>query len=110
MGLFYKQRIYNMDLNEMMAQARELQTKVATAQDSLSKINVKGIAGDGAVIVDMTAKYDVQSVIISDEAMKNTPENLAKIVAQAFIDAKAKADAIIDKTMSDATQGVELPF
>lgn len=99
-----------MDLNEMMAQARELQTKVTAAQDSLSKINVKGIAGDGAVIVDMTAKYDVQNVIISDEAIKNTPENLAKIVAQAFIDAKAKADAIIDKTMSDATQGVELPF
>ena len=99
-----------MDLDEMMAQARELQSRVTAAQDNLGKINVKGIAGNGAVIVDMTAKYDVMDVIISDEAMKNTAKNLSKIVRDAFIDAKAKADAIIDKTMSEATKGVNLPF
>ncbi len=99
-----------MDLDEMMAQARELQSRVTAAQDNLGKINVKGIAGNGAVIIDMTAKYDVVDVIISDEAMKNGVENLSKIVRDAFIDAKAKADAIIDKTMSEATKGVNLPF
>lgn len=99
-----------MDLDAMMAQARELQSRVAAAQDNLGKINVKGIAGNGAVIVDMTAKYDVVDVIISDAAMKNGAENLSKIVRDAFIDAKAKADAVIDKTMSDATNGVDLSF
>lgn len=99
-----------MDLDEMMAQARELQSRVTAAQDNLGKINVKGIAGNGAVIVDMTAKYDVVDVIISDAAMKNGAENLSKIVRDAFIDAKTKADAIIDKTMSEATNGVNLPF
>ena len=99
-----------MDLDAMMAQARELQSRVAAAQDNLGKINVKGIAGNGAVIVDMTAKYDVVDVVISDAVMKNTAENLSKIVRDAFIDAKSKADAIIDKTMSDATHGVDLPF
>lgn len=99
-----------MDLDSMMAQARELQSRVAAAQDNLGKINVKGIAGNGAVVVDMTAKYDVMEVIISDDAMKNGSENLSKIVRDAFNDAKAKADTIIDKTISDATQGVDLPF
>ncbi len=99
-----------MDLDEMMAQARELQSRVTAAQDNLGKINVKGIAGNGAVIIDMTAKYDVVDVIISDEAMKNGAENLSKIVRDAFIDAKTKADAIIDKTMQEATNGVDLPF
>ena len=99
-----------MDLNEMMAQAKELQAKVGAAQDALSKVTVKGLAGNGACIVEMTGKYDLVNVIISDDAMKKSAKELSKIVADAFIDAKAKADAIIDKTMSDATAGVNLPF
>ena len=48
-----------MDLNEMMAQAKELQAKVGAAQDSLAKITVKGLAGNGDCIVEMTGKYDI---------------------------------------------------
>lgn len=99
-----------MDLNEMMAQARELQSKVSAAQDNLAKITVKGLAGNGACIVEMTGKYDIVKVIISDDAMKNTADNLSKIVRDAFIDAKSKADTIIDKTMQEATAGVNLPL
>ncbi len=99
-----------MDLNEMMAQAKELQDKVAKAQEDLGKVTVKGLAGNGACIVEMTGKYDIIKVILSDDAMKNSATDLSKIVADAFIDAKTKADTIIDKTMSDATAGVNLPF
>ena len=99
-----------MDLNEMMAQAKELQARVGAVQDSLANITVKGLARNGAVIVEMTGKYDIVKVIISDDAMKNTADNLSKIVRDAFCDAKSKADAIIDKAMQDATKGVNLPF
>ena len=99
-----------MDLNEMMAQAKDLQARVGAAQDSLGKVTVKGLAGNGACIVEMTGKYDILNVIISDDAMKNSAEELSKIVRDAFLDAKAKADAIIDKTMQEATAGVNLPF
>lgn len=99
-----------MDLNEMMAQAKDLQARVSAAQDSLAKVTVKGLAGNGACIIEMTGKYDLINVIISDTAMKNSAEELSKIVRDAFIDAKAKADTLIDKAMSDATAGVDLPF
>jgi len=99
-----------MDLNDMMAQAKQLQSRVRDAQDALSDVRVKGLAGNGAVIVEMTGKYDIVNVTISDDAMKNDAKTLSKIVAQAFLDAKAKADAIIDKTMSAATAGMNLPF
>ena len=99
-----------MDLNEMMAQARDLQARVSAAQDNLGKITVKGLANNGAVIVEMTGKYDLVTVIISDAAMTKHASELAKIVMDAFMDAKSKADAVIDKAMADATNGVELPF
>lgn len=99
-----------MDLNEMMAQAREIQSRVANAQENLSKVNVKGLAGNGACIVEMTGKYDVLNVIISNEAMKKSAAELSEIVADAIRDAKEKADAIIDKEMHAATNGVNLPF
>ena len=99
-----------MDLNEMMAQAKELQAKVGAAQDSLGKVTVKGLAGNGDCIVEMTGKYDIVNVIISDAAMKNTAADLSKIVRDAFLDPKSKADILIDKAMSQATAGVNLPF
>jgi len=99
-----------MDLSEMMAQAKELQARVGAAQENLAKVIVKGLAGNGACIVEMTGKYDVVKVTLSPDAMKNTADNLSKIVRDAFCDAKAKADVIIDKAMHDATAGVNLPL
>ena len=99
-----------MNIDEMMAQAQSLQARVGAAQDSLANTTVKGLAGNGAVIVEMTGKYDIVDVTISDDAMKNDAATLAKIVRDAIRDAKAKADVIIDKAMSDATAGVKLPF
>ena len=99
-----------MDLNEIMAQARDLQEKVKTVQKELDKIVVKGLADNGAVIVDMTCKYNVKNVTISPEAMNNTAKKLSQIVMDAFIDAKNKADAVIDDRMADVTDGIGLPL
>ena len=94
----------------MMAQAKELQAKVGAVQDALADVRVKGLAGNGACIVEMTGKYDIVNVVISDDAMKNDAATLSKIVTEALRDAKGKADVVIDKAMQDATAGVNLPF
>ena len=99
-----------MDLNDMLAQAKDLQARVAGVQEDLANITVKGLAGNGACIIELTGKYDIVDVTISDSAMKNNAETLSKIVRDAFLDAKAKADTIIDEKMSQATAGVKLPF
>ena len=99
-----------MNFDDMLAQAKDLQARVANVQDDLAKITVKGLAGNGACIVELTGKYDIVDVTISPDAMKNDAETLSKIVAQAFSDAKAKVDAIIDEKMSAATAGVNLPL
>ena len=99
-----------MDLNEMMAQAKELQSRVRAAQDSLDDVRVKGLAGNGAVIIEMTGKYNITQITISNDAMNMDAATLAEIVKNAFQDAKNKADDIIDQKMSEATQGTNLPF
>jgi len=98
-----------MEMSDFMAQARALQDKVSAAQDLLDKTIVRGIAAGGACIVTMTGKYDLRDLKISDDAMAGGAAALSEIVAAAFRDAKAKADAAIDKIMGDATAGMPLP-
>ena len=95
-----------MDIEALMAQAKDLQAKISSAQDDLALKRVKGIAGNGAVIVDMTGKYDIISVNINQNAMSMGAEVLSKLVADAYKDAKNKADILIDKTMSSITDGL----
>lgn len=92
-----------MDMETLMAQAQDLQTKISDAQDSLAQQQVKGIAENGAVIVSMTGKYDILSVVIRPESLSFGAEKLSELVADAYKDAKEKADVLIEKTMSEVT-------
>lgn len=99
-----------MDMESLMAQAADLQNKVAAAQDQLANTVVKGIAQNGACIVDMTGKYDLIKMVINPEILSQGAEAVAQIVSDAYRDAKQKADVMIDKVMGDATAGVPLPM
>ena len=92
-----------MDMEALMAQAADLQTKIAAAQDSLGQMQVRGIGGNGAVVVTMTGKYDLLSVVVQPGALGNGAENVSKFVFDAYKDAKAKADVLIEKTMGEVT-------
>ena len=92
-----------MDMETLMAQAADLQTKIAAAQDSLGKMQVRGIGGDGNVVITMTGKYDILSVVVQPSALEKGAENVSKYVFDAYKDAKEKADVLIEKTMSAVT-------
>lgn len=96
-----------MDMESLMAQAADLQTKIAAAQDSLAGQQVRGIGGNGNVVVTMTGKYDVLSVVIQPGALESGAENVSKYVFDAYKDAKAKADVLIEKTMSAVTGSLD---
>ncbi len=99
-----------MDMETLMAQAAELQNKVANAQEELAKTTVKGIANAGACIVEMTGKYDLVNITLREDALSSGAAAVSEIVADAFRDAKAKADAVIDRVMGDATAGMPMPM
>ena len=95
-----------MDMEALMAQAQDLQTKISKAQDALANQRVKGIAENGTVIVDMTGKYDIVDIKIHNDALSLGAEKLSELVLFACKDAKRKADTLIDKTMSAITGGL----
>ena len=97
-----------MDMESLMAQAQDLQSKISNAQNELANMHVKGIADNGAVIIDMTGKYDIVSVNIQPSALDLGATALSKLVFDAYKDAKSKADVLIDKTMSEITGGLPL--
>lgn len=98
-----------MDMESLMAQAAELQNKVAAAQEQLANTNVKGLSSDGMCIIDMTCKYDMTKVIINPNIMVSGADVVAAAVLSAYQDAKSKADKVIDDVMSSATAGMSLP-
>lgn|SRR5574344_1185287 len=98
-----------MDMQQLMKQAQELQKKVSEAQDHLDKVSVKGISAGGLCVVDMTGKYDVTSITIKPELLKEDVAMVQDVVKAAFVDAKNKADTIIDQVMSQATAGMPMP-
>ena len=99
-----------MDMDALMAQAAELQSKVAAAQDKLAKTKITGMASGGACIVEMTGKYDLLSVKLRDDIAGRSATQISKIVMDAYQDAKSKADKIIDTVMGEATAGMPLPM
>ncbi|MDR1696740.1 MAG: YbaB/EbfC family nucleoid-associated protein [Rickettsiales bacterium] len=99
-----------MDIKSLMEQAKKLQANVADAQGKLGEMTVKGISGNGLVIVEMTGKYDLQKLTLSPELLSEDLETVTALITSAFNDAKAKADAAIDKVMGQATAGMPLPL
>ena len=97
-----------MDIESLMENAKTLQTKITEAQNSLAQMRVKGISGDGAVVVDMTGKYDLISVIIRPDVLNSSADIVSKLVADAYRDAKEKADELIDKVMTDVSGNMPL--
>ena len=94
-----------MDMESLMTNAQGLQNKIAQAQNSLSQMHVKGIADNGAVIVDMTGKYDLVSVAINPDILSRGAKVVSDLVADAYRDAKGKADVLIDEVMTKVTGG-----
>lgn len=95
-------------MESLMANAQNMQAKIAAAQDSLASMHVKGIAGDGAVVVDMTGKYDLVSVTINPNILSRGATVVSELVADAYRDAKTKADVLIDEVMTKVTGGFSL--
>ena len=92
-----------MEMQDLMQQAQQLQSRVAAAQEKLANTTVRGIADNGACIVEMTGKYDLVSLKLREDISGRVADEISQIVLAALRDAKSKADEVIDNVMSDAT-------
>ena len=97
-------------LEEMLKMAQNVQDSMMQAQANLDNIEVEGASGGGLVKVRASAKGRIIGVAIDDSLIvPGEKQMLEDLIAAAFNDARAKADAVAGEEMGKMTQGLPLP-
>jgi nucleoid-associated protein EbfC len=97
-------------IDDILKMAANVQEELTKAQANLDTIEVEGVAGGGLVKVKATAKGRILRVAIDDSLMAVSEKGMLEdLVAAAFNDARAKADAISGQEMGKMTSGLQLP-
>jgi nucleoid-associated protein EbfC len=93
------------------AQAAEtIQKQMSESQTKLDGIEVEGVSGGGLVRIRCSAKGRVIGVGIDDSLMQPSEKQILEdLIAAAYNDARAKADAVAGEEMARMQQGMGLP-
>lgn len=98
-----------MDMNQLLAQAQQLQAQMAAAQGELNDEEFTGSAGGGVVTATVKGSGRVVSVEISPEVIDpSDPEMLGDLVTAAVNAALEAASAAGTEKMSGMTGGLDL--
>ena len=96
-------------LGNLMKQAQQMQENMRRVPEELAKTEVEGQSGAGLVKVTMTCKFAVKKVAIDPSLLTEDKDMLEDLVAAAFNDGVAKAEAVSQAKMSGFTAGLNLP-
>jgi nucleoid-associated protein EbfC len=98
------------NIEDIMAMAQNVQAELEKAQANLDAIEVEGAAGGGLVKVRASAKGRIIAVDIDPSLLQPSEKGMVEdLVAAAFNDARAKADAASGAEMSKMSAGIPLP-
>src|SRR3979409_502606 len=96
-----------MNIQQMMKQAQEMQTRL---QKQMAELKVEGNAGGGMGTVVVNGAKQVQSLKIDPEVVsKEDVEMLQDLIVAAINDAHRKADDELGKSMSGMMGGLKIP-
>ena len=94
----------------LIRQARELQEKLAKAQEELANTQVEASAGGGAVTVVIDGQQNVQSVKISPEAVDPQDISLLEdLVLTAVNEAIKKSQEMAQSRLGALAGGFKIP-
>ena len=98
------------NMQQLMQQAKQMQMKMEAMQAELATKTVEGSAGGGAVKAVVTGKQELQSLVISPEAVEGADaEMLSDMVKAAVNDALTKSKELQNSMMGGAMGGMSLP-
>lgn len=99
-----------MNLQKMMKQAQEMQTKFAALQEEIGQREMEGSSGGGMVTAVVSGKGELRKLNIDPKIIDpEDKEMLEDLVIAAFNDAKTKMDEAANAEMQRATAGMGLP-
>jgi nucleoid-associated protein EbfC len=94
----------------LMRQFKDLQTKLAKAQEELANTNVEASAGGGVVTVVINGQQRFQSVKISPEAVDpNDVGLLEDLMLAAINEAMEKSQQLAQERLGGLTGGLNIP-
>ena len=97
-------------LDDILKMAQNVQAQMEEAQANLDNIEVEGVSGGGLVKIRTSAKGRVIAVGIDDSLLVPADKQMLEdLIAAAFNDARAKADAVAGQEMGKMTEGLPLP-
>ena len=94
----------------LMRQVKEMQAKLAKAQEELASAQVEASAGGGAVTVVISGQQQFLSVKISPEAVDPKDVGLLEdLVLAAITDAMEKSQKLAQERLGGLTAGLKIP-
>ena len=94
----------------LMRQFKDLQTKLAKAQEELANTNVEASAGGGVVTVVINGQQRFQSVKISPEAVDPGDVGLLEdLMLAAINEAMEKSQQLAQERLGGLTGGLNIP-
>ena len=97
------------DFSDLINQAKEMQKKMKTAQDSLKKIEVEGVSGGNAVKVTINGDGELKKIFIDPDLYKEPKEIIEDLIIAAHNDARSKIKKKTSEEISKVTGGIDLP-
>tara|TARA_B100000945_G_scaffold270281_1_gene231513 strand:+ start:934 stop:1254 length:321 start_codon:yes stop_codon:yes gene_type:complete len=98
------------DFTDMLSKAKKMQEKMKEVQQSLDKIEVKGVSGGNLVQVVLKGNQEMKSIYIDPNAKKEKDEILNDLIIAAHNDAKEKLKKKTSEELLKATGAPNLPF
>ena len=99
-----------MNIQKMMKQAQEMQSKLATMQAQLEEAESDGASGGGMVKLTISGKKMLKRISIDESLLApGEKEVLEDLIIAAFNDASTKVDTIASQQMSQMSAGLGLP-
>jgi len=99
-----------MDLEKIMAMAQNVQAELTKAQAGLDTIEVEGVSVGGLIKILASAKGRIIGIAIDDSLINPAEKGMLEdLLAAAYNDARAKADAAAQQEMSKLSAGMQLP-
>tara|TARA_B100000029_G_C16940616_1_gene728651 strand:+ start:58 stop:378 length:321 start_codon:yes stop_codon:yes gene_type:complete len=97
------------NFSDVLTQAKEIQEKMKEAQENLKKIEVEGLSGGVAVKIILNGDYEVKSIKIDENTLKENKEIIEDLIVAAYNDAKQKLKTKTSEEISKITGGLGLP-
>ncbi len=98
------------DMAKLMQQAKQMQERLAEAQERVASIEAEGGSGAGLVTAAVSGKGELRRLSIDPSLMvEGEREVLEDLVIAAVNDAHAKAQEAAQAEMAKITEGMALP-